>query len=518
MAPILNLDPAEKLLRDCLADCAQTVPPLQIRFAGGWVRDKLLGIQSNDIDAALSTLSGKDFGQVFLAFYEKHGSKYKGTAKELDIGNTELHKIVLVEEDAEKSKHLAVAKMKLFGLEVDLVNLRTEVYASDSRTPVVEMGTAEEDALRRDATINALFYNIHTDQVEDFTGRGLEDMKKKIMRTPLDPYQTFRDDPLRVLRLIRFAARLDYSIDPAAQLAMKSSEIHQALKLKISRERVRIEIIKALEGPRPAKALLYVHDLGLFSSCFADPADSNPPSPQTLPQTYSHVGDILANDLLCQGLQLHQDSASLPWLLAAYTPWASSQPEAAARAIKEGMKATVREAKLLTSAISNRGAISALVSQVAAPNTPTTRGTIGMSLRRWGSSWGHQVLFALLCELQTDPAAPRRRYGAFLQHLQAIGLDGNRALDKKHLVDGRRIKAILARGAKGGPANKFAADLVMEWQLDHPDAAAAEMEECERMVRRRREDILSWEVRALEGKAAAATATARKRSVDESGI
>ncbi len=517
MTPTLSLDPPEKLLRDCLADCAQTVPPLQIRFAGGWVRDKLLGIRSNDIDAALSTLSGKDFGQVFLEFYEKHGTKYKETANELHIGNTELNKIVLVEEDAEKSKHLAVAKMKLFGLEVDLVNLRTEVYASDSRTPVVEMGTAEEDALRRDATINALFYNIHTDQVEDFTGRGLEDMKNKIMRTPLDPYQTFRDDPLRVLRLIRFAARFDYNIDPAAQTAMKSPEIHQALKLKISRERVRIEIIKALEGPRPAKALLYIHNLGLFSSCFADPADSNPPSPppNLLPQTYSHLSEILANDLLSHGLQLHQDSASLPWLLAAYTPWASAKPEDAARAIKEGLKATVREAKLLTSAISNRPAISALVSHVAKPDTPTTRSTIGMSLRRWGPFWGHQVLFALLVELQTNSSSttPLHHYEAFLQHLQAIGLDGTKALDEKHLIDGRRIKALLDRGAKGGPANKFAADLVMEWQFDHPGAGAREVEECESMVRRRREEILGWEVSLLEGKGKAG----RKRSVHESG-
>ncbi|ERF74319.1 hypothetical protein EPUS_02006 [Endocarpon pusillum Z07020] len=509
MAPTLSLDPPEKLLKDCLADCAQTIPPLQIRFAGGWVRDKLLGIQSNDIDAALSTLSGKDFGKIFQKFYEQHGAKYKETARDLGIGNTELNKIVLVEEDAEKSKHLAVAKMKLFGLEVDLVNLRTEVYASDSRTPVVQMGTAEEDALRRDATINALFYNIHTEQLEDFTGKGLDDMKNKLMRTPLDPYQTFRDDPLRVLRLIRFAARLDYNIDPAAQMAMKSPEIHQALKLKISRERVRAEITKALDGPRPAKALLYIHDLGLFSSCFADPAESNPPSPQNLPETYSHLGEILANDPLNQGLQLHQDSAAVPWLLAAYTPWASSKPEDAALAIKEGMKATVREAKLLTSAITNRRAISALVSQVSTPDNTTTRGTIGMSLRRWGASWGHQVLFALLCELQTDPAAPLRRYEAFLHRLGELGLDGTKALDEKHVVDGRKIKEILARGDKGGPANKFAADLVMEWQFDHP---RAQVEECEEMVRRRRDEILGCEARMLEGKGGVA---ARKRSLEE---
>ncbi|NJM82158.1 MAG: CCA tRNA nucleotidyltransferase, partial [Tabrizicola sp.] len=238
----MKLDAREKLLRDCLADCAQTIQlhdPLEIRFAGGWVRDKLLGQQSNDIDAALSTLSGKVFGQNFSRFYDEHGAKYRDEAARQGIANAELSKIVLVEEDAEKSKHLAVAKMKLFGLEVDLVNLRTEVYASDSRTPVVQIGTPEEDAMRRDATINALFYNIHTGQVEDFTGKGLDDLRNGIMRTPLEPLQTFADDPLRVLRLIRFASRLGFAVDEAAQEAMKAPSVHQALKLKISRERVR---------------------------------------------------------------------------------------------------------------------------------------------------------------------------------------------------------------------------------------------------------------------------------------
>lgn len=69
------------------------------------------------------------------------------------------------------------------------------------------MGTPVEDAFRRDFTINALFYNINEDKVEDFTNKGLEDMQKKILRTPLCPIKTFIDDPLRILRGFRFAAR-----------------------------------------------------------------------------------------------------------------------------------------------------------------------------------------------------------------------------------------------------------------------------------------------------------------------
>lgn len=494
----IHLDPRENLLKNCLRECAQTLSPLQIRFAGGWVRDKLLGLESNDIDAALSTLSGKDFAQLFLQFYEKYGEKYNMEAARLGIHNAELGKIVLVEEDAEKSKHLAVAKMKLFGLEVDLVNLRTEIYASNSRTPVIAMGTAEEDALRRDATINALFYNIHTEQVEDFTGKGLEDMENKIMRTPLDPYQTFNDDPLRVLRLIRFASRLNYDIDPAAQTAMKSPAIHQALKTKISRERVRTEMIKALEGPGPSKALLYVHEFDLFSSVFANPADDTPPSPKNLPHTCKSLSTILTNSILCIGLGLHE-APSTSWLLAAYTPWESTNVSYATLAMKEGMKATAREAKLLSLCISNRPAISALISESRSPSSSSSlsRSKIGMSLRSWGPSWGHQVLFSMLCDLNntTPTHTVIAHHESFIHRLQHLRLDGAKALDQRPILDGQQIKEILARGNKGGPANRFAADLVTEWQFDHPEG---EVKDCEDMLKGRKEEILRWEAEEEE--------------------
>jgi tRNA nucleotidyltransferase/poly(A) polymerase len=129
-----------------------------------------------------------------------------------------------------------------------LVNLRKETYSEDSRNPQMEFGTAEEDALRRDATINALFYNLNESKLEDLTKRGLDDMKKHIIRTPLEPYQTFKDDPLRVLRLIRFASRLGYKIDQETESAMQNEDISVALKLKISKERVLAELEKMLHG------------------------------------------------------------------------------------------------------------------------------------------------------------------------------------------------------------------------------------------------------------------------------
>ena len=125
--------------------------------------------------------------------------------------------------------------------------------------------------MRRDATINALFYNLQTERIEDFTGRGLSDMANRIIRTPLAAYQTFKDDPLRTLRLIRFASRLDYTIEPTSLEAMRDKTIHEALRAKISRERVGIEVDKMLTGPGPQRALELIFKLNLHGPVFANP-------------------------------------------------------------------------------------------------------------------------------------------------------------------------------------------------------------------------------------------------------
>jgi len=248
----ISLTPRESQLRNLLLDVArcideskETKENLELRFAGGWVRDKLLGIQSHDIDTAINVMTGYNFSLKIREYLEldenlkKHGMEAK-----------DIKKLYKIAANPEKSKNLETATTKLFDFDVDFVNLRKETYSEDSRTPQMEFGTAEEDALRRDATINALFYNLHSDLVEDFTG-GLTDMKIKLIRTPLDPYTTFMDDPLRVLRLIRFASRLNFEIGAESEMFMSNSNVMDALRLKISRERVGVEIEKMLKGSSP---------------------------------------------------------------------------------------------------------------------------------------------------------------------------------------------------------------------------------------------------------------------------
>ncbi len=111
----------------------------------------------------------------------------------------------MIKSNSDKSKHLETAVVKVNGIFIDLVNLRSEEYGEDSRVPIIKIGTPLEDALRRDLTINSMFYNINSNTIEDLTGRGISDLKNRVAMTPLPPLKTFIDDPLRVLRVIRFA-------------------------------------------------------------------------------------------------------------------------------------------------------------------------------------------------------------------------------------------------------------------------------------------------------------------------
>ena len=202
--PQLQLTPRETLLKRLMLDVREYIlqkqknegkteqneEDLVLRFTGGWVRDKLLGINSHDIDIGISTMTGYQFGMELKEYLDvpENLEKYKDKS-----GNGELNDVVgslhKIEANPEKSKHLETVATRIFGMEVDLVNLRKETYTEDSRNPQMEFGTAEEDALRRDATVNALFYNLNESKLEDLTGMGLQDMRDRIIRTPLEPYQ-----------------------------------------------------------------------------------------------------------------------------------------------------------------------------------------------------------------------------------------------------------------------------------------------------------------------------------------
>ncbi len=263
----ITFSPKEtKLLNLLLSVVREKTPNTVIRIAGGYIRDKLLGLQSSDIDIAVSNMTGEAFATLVREYMSEQG--------------IDTQTVTVIEANPDQSKHLATAMLRIFGIPIDFANLRTETYAT-SRIPTMEMGTPEEDAQRRDLTINSLFYNINSGEIEDFVG-GIQDLNAKIARTPLDPVQTFLDDPLRILRTIRFASKYDLDIDASIIDAANQPAVQDAFKNKVSSERIWAELagkkdgnhykLGALNGQDPTRAILLLKELGLLEIIF-DPTE-----------------------------------------------------------------------------------------------------------------------------------------------------------------------------------------------------------------------------------------------------
>jgi hypothetical protein len=489
------------------ADGGPTLPEeiakekIVLRFTGGWVRDKLLGVGSQDIDVAINKMTGYQFGLKLKEYLELPGNPEKygliSTKEQQKKSNRDgkgrqvapgLYKI---EANPEKSKHLETVTTKILGLDIDLVNLRKEVYLEDSRNPQMEFGTPEEDAMRRDATVNAMFYNLNTCKIEDFTGRGFEDMQLKVIRTPLEPYQTFKDDPLRVLRLIRFASRLGYSIDPETEQVMGHKDIQEALKIKISRERVGIETEKMLKGPDPHMALSLIHRLGLYETVFTDPTREIEYSPdiEFLKTTYDFVAELDSVPEVSNILVRNAEEKYLAWISAAVMPWADAPllppPKPLGRpqyitglVAREGLKAPNKISDVVVASLRNAEDIRKIKDDcytfIKYPHRKQTgehvaaADTLGMAIRRWGPSWRSQVLFSLLYEICTGAISrgtTLESYTTFLKRL--ADLEILEAYNFKHLLSGSELAKAL--DLKPGPWMKDALDVVMAWQLCHPE-------------------------------------------------
>lgn len=253
----------------------------EARIAGGWVRDKLLQLPSHDLDVSLSSLTGHNFAlflQAYLASDAFAATPLKAAMDAHAHDTTMISHIGKIAANPEQSKNLETATARVLGLDVDFVNLRKEAYEGGSRIPIMSFGTPYEDAMRRDMTVNSLFYNVHTQQVEDWTGHGLDDLHAGLVRTPLEPVATFEDDPLRILRCVRFASRFGYAVHPSIVACLAGSEtparaetLREALSRKVSRERVGIEVDKMLAGPDPRRALELLAELHLYPAVFEPP-------------------------------------------------------------------------------------------------------------------------------------------------------------------------------------------------------------------------------------------------------
>ena len=225
-------------------------------LVGGITRDKLIGIESGDIDVMLSNISGEDFARL--------------VTKHLGIKNAHA-----IKANPEKSKNISTAKayMPLSSgniQEIDFAQARQDVYDGKSRIPILKPATPEEDAHRRDLTINSIFYDILSEKIVDFTGMGISDLQNEIIRTPQDPLKTFMDDPLRIWRVVRFSAKYNFKIDPQTYQAMLDPKIREEIKQKVSKERIGEELKKTLKNPNAEYAITLLKDTGLLEDMLFD--------------------------------------------------------------------------------------------------------------------------------------------------------------------------------------------------------------------------------------------------------
>jgi putative nucleotidyltransferase with HDIG domain len=206
-------------------------------FAGGCVRDMLRGVEPHDIDIATDATPER-VQQLF--------------AKTVPVGAR--FGVVIVVENSHS---------------FEVATFRSDEAYTDGRRPVaVRYGTPEEDAQRRDFTINGLFYDPLAEEVIDFVG-GRQDLQRKLVRTIGEPHRRFSEDKLRLLRCVRFASTLGFEIEPATFAALRemAGQIHL-----VSAERIREELIKMFTGPNPGRALSLLDESGLLKEILPEVA------------------------------------------------------------------------------------------------------------------------------------------------------------------------------------------------------------------------------------------------------
>jgi poly(A) polymerase len=218
---------------------------VEVFVVGGYIRDFLLGLSDKDVDILvlgdgimLAKEFARDRGGKPVVSFDRFGTA-----------------MVPLEEG-----------------KVEFVGARKEAYDSRSRKPSVEAATLHDDLLRRDFTVNALAVSLNASTFgilhDPLGGRG--DLERRLLRTPLDPEATFNDDPLRIMRAVRFASQLGFALDPPVLQAI----VHMSDRLSIvSQERITDEFMKILKTPAPSVGLRLLHDAGVMKRIFPEIAD-----------------------------------------------------------------------------------------------------------------------------------------------------------------------------------------------------------------------------------------------------
>ena len=248
----------------------------KVYVCGGAVRDALLNEPIKDLDVCIELPNG---GMTFASYMAmKHQCYVAGTNP-------------VVFEIYGTAKFQLYKDEDLKDIEIECVQTRKEQYHKESRNPETVYGTIQEDAKRRDLTINSLYYNISTEKIHDYNN-GLDDLVNQVIKTPTDPDITFNDDPLRILRVIRFSTRFGWGIEKNTWLGM----VKNAHRIKIiSQERISDEISKILLCNKPSIGIRKMYYCGILHRVMPDIYDTTYAYESKNPtvSTFDHTMNVL---------------------------------------------------------------------------------------------------------------------------------------------------------------------------------------------------------------------------------
>ena len=218
---------------------------IQVFIVGGYVRDIVLDRKRTEIDF-LVIGNGPEFAEQL--------------ANELNVKKINIF------------KNFGTAHFNYNGIDFEFVGARKESYNKNSRNPKVEIGTFEDDIKRRDFTINTLAVSLNKNNFGELIDvfNGMEDIKKKLIRTPLNPFETFNDDPLRILRAFRFAAQLKFNVEE--NILQAAEKMAERLKI-VSQERITDEFFKILASDKQSIGLMLLQQTKVMHVIFPEVAN-----------------------------------------------------------------------------------------------------------------------------------------------------------------------------------------------------------------------------------------------------
>jgi tRNA nucleotidyltransferase (CCA-adding enzyme) len=461
-----------------------------------FLSEQLLGIDCHDLDIAIDKMMGQSFAERLTVYLKARGVSATSCG--------------IIHSNPERSKHLETATLAINGQLIDFVNLRAETYATNSRIPnSIAFGTPIEDALRRDITINSMFWNIHTEEVEDFTGHGLSDLAHGIIRTPLAPKETLLDDPLRLLRVIRFSTRFQFTIVPELLEAMRDPIAHQSLRDKVSRERVGIEVDKILGDRHAIQGLFLINDIGVFDLIFGS-LDAELSRKPSLPQQSIYALLMTLSKVIYFQPEWTAEQLRLALLAGSLIPYAgakfqlkrtsqqlqSQQPGIQAKEefvttciVRDSLKYSNREIVQVGALLNHLDRAGELIYRGSEWSDAEAAIAIGRLLKDLGSEW-RLALHLAVCwrfwesqqlarengnerhsedELRTGHLAPLH---AFLARVTELGLAD--AWKWKPLLSGSKLQGLLNVKPGLGIGQQLAK--LLDWQYQNPLASPEDAE------------------------------------------